>query len=152
MLANVIDAIDGTGSPRCFVPLAPAAGSERLGPRIEALGLRYYNNWMRLRRNLEDLTDLPSAPAPQLEIRQIGVAHAPAFGQVVATAFDHPPAIAPLTSQTIGRPRWHSEVRRPTAASRSSEAATSSSFLAIRDFARFAFQITMEKKSNAFSR
>ena len=42
-----------------------------------------------------------------LDVRRIDSAHADVFGRIVATAFDFPPAIAPLPSQAIGRPHWH---------------------------------------------
>ena len=42
-----------------------------------------------------------------LDVRPVGATHAHVFGHLVATAFDYPPAIAPLASQTIGRPHWH---------------------------------------------
>jgi hypothetical protein len=106
-LTDVLNALEGTGSPRCFVPLAPVDGYETLGDRLERLGLRHYNNWMRLRRDLHDLKDLPVASSMQLDVRQIDCANAHAFGHLVATAFDYPPAIAPLAAQTIGRPRWY---------------------------------------------
>jgi hypothetical protein len=106
-LAGVLNALEGTGSPRCFVPVAPRDGYENLSARIERLGLRHYNNWMRLRRDLNDLTDLPTAPSTPLDVRQIDSADAHAFGHLVATAFDYPPAIAPLAAQPIGRPRWY---------------------------------------------
>jgi ribosomal protein S18 acetylase RimI-like enzyme len=106
-LAGVLNALEGTGSPRCFVPVAPSDGYENLSVRIERLGLRHYNNWMRLRRDLDDLTDLPTAPSTPLEVRQIDSADAHAFGHLVATAFEYPPAIAPLAAQPIGRPRWY---------------------------------------------
>jgi GNAT superfamily N-acetyltransferase len=106
-LAGVLNALERTGSPRCFVPLAPTNGHENLGSRIERLGLRHYNNWVRLRRDLDDLTDLPTAPSTPLDVRRVDSSDAHAFGHLVATAFDYPPAIAPLAAQPIGRPRWY---------------------------------------------
>ena len=106
-LAHVLNALEGTGSQRCFVPLAPVDGYETLSDRLQRLGLRPYNNWMRLRRDLHDLRDLPVAPSMPLDVRQIDGTSAHAFGHLVATAFGYPPAIAPLAAQTIGRPRWY---------------------------------------------
>ena len=106
-LAEALKAMDQTGSPRCFVPVAPTAASDGLGPRLETLGLRHYNNWMRLRRTLDDLPRRADSSPTSLEVRRIDSAHADVFGRLVATAFDFPPAIAPLPSQTIGRPHWH---------------------------------------------
>ena len=106
-LAEALKAMDQTGSPRCFVPVAPTAASDGLGPRLERLGLRHYNNWMRLRRTLDDLPRRADSSPTSVEVRRIDSAHADVFGRLVATAFDFPPAIAPLPSQTIGRPHWH---------------------------------------------
>jgi GNAT superfamily N-acetyltransferase len=105
-LEAMIHALAKTGSPRFFVPVAPVDGHEELAARLERAGLRHYNNWIRLRRKVVSPTDLPTPQSP-FEIRQIGVEHASAFGRIVATAFDYPPAIAPLVSQTIGRPGWN---------------------------------------------
>jgi GNAT superfamily N-acetyltransferase len=104
-LLEVMAALARTGSPRFFVQLAPVEGHESLASRLERLGLRHYNNWIRLRRDLNRLADVPT-PQSAFEIRQIGVDDAQSFGQIVATAFDYPAAIAPLASQTVGRPGW----------------------------------------------
>jgi GNAT superfamily N-acetyltransferase len=106
-LADAMSAIEQTGSPRCFVQVAPTGASDGLGVRLERLGLRHYNNWMRLRRTLDDLPRRADSSPTSLEVRRIDSAHAEVFGRLVATAFDFPPAIAPLPSQTIGRPHWH---------------------------------------------
>jgi GNAT superfamily N-acetyltransferase len=106
-LAEMVRALHASGSSRCFVPVAPVDGHEDLIARIERLGLRHYNNWIRLRRDLRDLTDLSAAASIPLDVRQIGPADGQAFGRIVSTAFDYPPAIAPLASQTIGRPNWY---------------------------------------------
>jgi hypothetical protein len=102
-LANAVNALEQTGAPRCFVPVAPTGASEDLGVRLERRGLQHYNNWMRLRRRLDDLPPGPSS-ANSLDVRRIGSAEARVFGHLVATAFGYPPAIAPIASQTIGRP------------------------------------------------
>jgi hypothetical protein len=106
-LAEAMGAIEQTESPRCFVPVAPTGASDDLGGRLERLGLRRYNNWIRLRRSLDDLPGPSASSATSLDVRRIGSAHADVFGGLVATAFDYPPALAPITSQTIGRPHWH---------------------------------------------
>jgi hypothetical protein len=106
-LADAMTAIEQTGSPRCFVQVAPTGASDGLGVRLERLGLRQYNNWMRLWRSLDDLPRASESSATSLDVRRIGSAHADVFGSLVATAFDYPPALAPITSQTIGRPHWH---------------------------------------------
>jgi GNAT superfamily N-acetyltransferase len=105
-LAEAISAIEQTGSPRCFVPVAPTSAAEGLSSRLERLGLRQYNNWVRLSRSLDHLPGPPDSPAPSLDVRRIGPTHAEVFGNLVATAFDYPPPLAPIASQTIGRPHW----------------------------------------------
>jgi hypothetical protein len=107
MLAEAIVAIARTGSPRFFVPVAPTDGSDGLGSRLERLGLRPYNNWMRLSRSLDHLPSAPESPTTSLDVRRIGSEYADVFGSLVATAFDYPRALAPIASQTIGRPHWH---------------------------------------------
>jgi hypothetical protein len=106
-LTEVVNAFEAAGAPRFFLPVAPGGFSEDLTARIERLGLRHYNNWMRLSRRLEDLSGLPVAPSSGLDVRQIDSADAGPFGNLVASAFQYPPAIAPLAWQAIGRPRWH---------------------------------------------
>jgi GNAT superfamily N-acetyltransferase len=106
-LAEAMRAIEQTGSPRCFVPVAPTGASDDLGVRLEQLGLRRYNNWVRLRRSLDDVPRPSDSFATPLEVRRIGSDHADVFGRLVATAFDYPPALAPVASQTISRPHWH---------------------------------------------
>ena len=115
-LAEAISAIEQAGSPRCFVPVPPPSASEGLSSRLERLGLRQYNNWVRLSRSLDHLPGPPDSPATSLAVRRIGSDHADVFGGLVAPAFDYPPALAPITSQTIGRP--HSASKRPKTPSR----------------------------------
>lgn len=105
-LEEVMHALARSGSPRCFVQVAPVDGHATLAARLERLSLRHYNNWVRLRRDVNGIAEIPT-PRSAFEIRQIGVEHASAFARIVATAFDHPPAIAPLASQTIGRQGWN---------------------------------------------
>lgn len=106
-LDDVLHGFERTGAPRFFLPLAPVDGHADLGRRIERLGLQHYNNWIRLQRDLRDLTDLPPTEPSDLHVRQIESKDAQTFGHIVATAFGYPPALAPLAGQTIGRPHWH---------------------------------------------
>jgi hypothetical protein len=102
-LAAVVDAFKAIGSPRFFFQVAPVAGTADLGARLEKLGLRHYNNWIRLRRDVEDL---PDSPESGLAVRPIGPEHAETFSRIVADAFGYPPAVAPLTGCVIGRSGW----------------------------------------------
>ena len=103
----MLRAFERTGAPRFFLPLAPVDGHADLGRRIERLGLPHYNNWVRLQRDLGDLTDLPPSGPSDLDVRRIESKDAGTFGQIVATAFGYPLPLAPLAAQTIGRPHWH---------------------------------------------
>jgi hypothetical protein len=104
VLANIVRAFEEIGSPQFFVPLAPVEENEKLDLRLEQLGMRRHNNWMRLWRDLRDLEKLPPAPSND---RQIGPKEADIFGQLVANAFEYPAAIAPIAGPTVGRPSWH---------------------------------------------
>jgi ribosomal protein S18 acetylase RimI-like enzyme len=106
-LADVLRAFERTGAPRHFLSVAPVDRHADLARRIERLGLPHYNNWMRLQRDLRDLTDLPPTQPRDLDVRRIESKDADTFGRLVAAAFGYPPAIAPLAAQTIGRPHWH---------------------------------------------
>jgi len=41
-----------------------------------------------------------------VDVREIDRDSADVFGDIVATAFGYPPAVAPLAGQTVGRPGW----------------------------------------------
>ena len=83
--------------------LAEIKACRDLRGRLERLGLRHYNNWMRLRRGLTDVPRPPDSSSSPLDVREIGPSDAHRFGDLVAKAFDDPPSIAPLTWQPIGR-------------------------------------------------
>ena len=103
-LTEMIGAFEAIGSPRFFVQVAPTETTADLGPRLEALGLRHYNNWIRLRRELKDL---PEARPSSVSVTQIGPELAETFSTIVADAFHYPPAVTPLTGCAIGRPGWN---------------------------------------------
>lgn len=105
-LSRLLDAFERTGSPRLFVQVAPLNGHESIGTRLETLGLRHYNNWMRLRRDLTNLGALPP-PSAEIEVRRIEADQADVFGRIVAGAFGYPPPLVPLSGQVVGRPRWY---------------------------------------------
>jgi GNAT superfamily N-acetyltransferase len=103
-LARIVDVFHEIGSPRHFVQVAPTEQGEDLGTRLEGVGMRHYNNWMRLRR---DLSDLPAARESAVKVEPIGPEDAGTFSRIVAAAFGYPPAISPLTGCVIGRAGWH---------------------------------------------
>jgi ribosomal protein S18 acetylase RimI-like enzyme len=102
---DAIRAIEASGCPRCFVQVAPVEGHEALVSHLEERGLRHYNNWMRLVRDLSEPGEL-SSDSGEIDVRQVGGADAAVFGEIVATAFGYPPSIAPLVGQAVGRRHW----------------------------------------------
>jgi hypothetical protein len=102
-LRQILRSFQTIGSPRFFVQVAPFEGSEKLESRLTNSGLRHYNNWMRLSR---DLTDLPPVSASDLEVRPIGLSDADAFSAIVSEAFGYPSAAQRLVRCTAGRPGW----------------------------------------------
>jgi GNAT superfamily N-acetyltransferase len=100
-----LDAIRSSGAPRFFVPVAPADRHGETTRMLEAAGLRPYNNWVRLERQLAAGGIPPDDGG--VEVRPIGPELAAAFGRIVAEAFHYPPSIASLAAQTVGRANWH---------------------------------------------
>ena len=103
-LEEMIQVLAEVGSPRYFVPVAPTEASRDVGRRLEDLGLRSYNNWMRLTR---EVVDLPEVAPSSVTVARIGPADAAGFGRILAEAFGFSPTIAPLATAVIGRPAWH---------------------------------------------
>lgn len=89
--------------PRFFVQVPPIEGSADLQWWLEDLGLRHYNNWIRLSR---ELVSLPETAADDLSVRPIGQKDATPFSRIVAEAFGYPPAVVELIGCAIGRPGW----------------------------------------------
>lgn len=102
-LGTMLETMRRVGSPRFFIPVAPLDANRDLPPRLEALGIRHYNNWMRLSRTLADVPDMP---VTDLRVRRARPDDAAVFGEIVATAFSYPPDIALLASRRLGHPNW----------------------------------------------
>jgi GNAT superfamily N-acetyltransferase len=91
------------GTARCFVQVHPNA-AQHLVPLLTARGLRHHNNWAKLVYQLEQ----PVADAAtDLTIREVGQDDAATVGQIIATAFEHPPSLRPFLGGVPGRPGWH---------------------------------------------
>jgi hypothetical protein len=102
-LDDVLALLAQCGSPRFFVPVAPASGHGDLARALAARGLVHYNNWVRLSKAT---ADMPTGATTDLDVREIDRSSAVAFGRIVSTAFGYPPAVAPLAGQAVGRPGW----------------------------------------------
>lgn len=103
-LRRMVAVFEEIGSPRFFVQVPPIDATRDLGPRLEALGLRHYNNWMRLRRGV---AEIPAARESSVSVRAVAPGEADVFSGIVARAFGYPPAVAPLPGCVIDRPGWH---------------------------------------------
>lgn len=90
------------GVPRAFVQVAPHAEPDMLAAWLQARGLTYYNNWVRLWR---DTTPMPP-PETTLRVEQVGVNRAEAFASVFAEAFHVPLEAGRKMTSTVGRPGW----------------------------------------------
>jgi hypothetical protein len=102
-LASIVGAVNDVGSPRFFVQVAPLEGSTDVEAWLSDLGLRHYNNWVRLAR---ELVKLPESSSSALSVRLIGPEEGDSFSRIVAEAFGFPPAVASLVGCPIGRPGW----------------------------------------------
>jgi len=100
---SLVSAFHDIGSPRFFVQVAPVEGSEEIEAWLTDAGLRHYNNWVRLSR---ELIDIPDAPTSDLAVRPIDAEQGEAFSRIVAQAFGFPPAVASLVRCPIDRPGW----------------------------------------------
>jgi hypothetical protein len=103
---GVLDAALGwfrdAGVPRAFVQVAPHAEPALLAAWLQARGLTYYNNWIRLWR---DTTPLPPQ-ATTLRVEQVGVDRAETFARIFAEAFHVPLDAGRKMTSTVGRPGW----------------------------------------------
>ena len=103
LLGKLLAMLTEHRSPRFFIPVAPVNGHEKVEEALVSNGIRHYNNWVRLSRML---TNIPEDTSIDVDVREIDRGSAAIFGSIVATAFGYPPAVAPLSGQTVGRPGW----------------------------------------------
>lgn len=103
LLDDLLSVMTERRSPRFFIPLAPVNGHERIKQALLMNGIRHHNNWVRLSRTMRDI---PGDTSTDVDVREIDRDSADVFGDIVATAFGYPPAVAPLAGQTVGRPGW----------------------------------------------
>lgn len=104
-LDDALAAMTRSGSPRMFVQVAPVEQGASLVAALEARGVRHYNNWVRLHRDLTGLETLP-ARSDELVVRAIGPADAETFGRIVAAAFGFPPQLVSVVRASVGQARW----------------------------------------------
>jgi GNAT superfamily N-acetyltransferase len=91
------------GVRRVFVNEVPGGLDADVAAKLTRVGLRHYNNWVKLYR---DCSSLPPADC-NLAIREIGDEDALSFGRIFAPAAGWPDICAEWLASLIGRPGWH---------------------------------------------
>lgn len=103
--ARVAEWYRAAGIPRFFVQVAPGSPSGDTRMVLEAGGLRHYNNWLRLGRELGE--DELVAPPTGIEIRRVEEKDdARRFARLVASQFGWPELIDPIAMAPVGAPQW----------------------------------------------
>lgn len=101
-LEEIIALYKNAGARRFFVQLSPHAEPEWLPEMLQAKGFGFYNNWVKLYRNIQPLPQADTG----LSIRQIDSGEADTFAQILVTAFDWPEALKPMLALPVGRRGW----------------------------------------------
>jgi GNAT superfamily N-acetyltransferase len=99
---DLVDLYENAGVPRFFVQVNPASKPSDLGSLLEARGLRHYNNWVKLYRDVSP----PPGVSTDLTVRRIDERDAEAFGRIVAGSFDWPEPASGWVAELVGRPNW----------------------------------------------
>jgi hypothetical protein len=102
-LDEIIDCYARAGVDRYFVHLHPEARPSGAADWLRARGLEEARGWVKFVRGRA----APPEAATDLEVRPATPQDGPAFGRIVADAFDLGEAAAPWLARLIGRPNWH---------------------------------------------
>lgn len=101
-LARIVAHYKARNVRRFFVQVSPAATPAALFEALDRSGLRHYNNWVKLYRDVAS----PPEVSTDLHIERVDAAHATAFAALIAPAFDWPGALRPWLARFVGRPGW----------------------------------------------
>ncbi len=97
-----IEHFRSAGATRFFFQMCPVAAPLNARRELQARGLHWYNNWVKLYRDTS-----PPPPADQaFEIRLLGRPHALEFGKIVSSAFGWGEDTIDWVAALIGRPQW----------------------------------------------
>ncbi len=99
---NVLAEIRQSGAQRFFVQVSPFAQPDNLVELLEAQGLTFRNNWVKLIRNDTPIDDDDSA----FQVRPIDSRHAEQFGHIATSNFDWPDWMGRAVAATAGKTRW----------------------------------------------
>lgn len=100
---EIIDIYERAGVARYFVHLHPQAEPAETADWLRAGGLEEARGWVKFVRGRA----APPAVSPGLEVRPATPQDGPAFGRIIADAFDLGEAAAPWLARLIGRPNWY---------------------------------------------
>jgi GNAT superfamily N-acetyltransferase len=100
---EIIHLYEQAGVSRYFVHLHPEAQPAGTADWLRARGLEEARGWVKFARGRA----APPAISPGLEVRPATPQDGPAFGRIVADAFDLGEEAIPWLARLIGRPGWH---------------------------------------------
>jgi GNAT superfamily N-acetyltransferase len=103
VLDEIIDCYARAGISRYFVHLHPQAKPAEAADWLRARGLEEARGWVSFTRGRA----APPAATTDLEVRPATPEDGPAFGRIIADAFDLGEAAEPWLARLIGRPGWH---------------------------------------------
>jgi len=92
------------GVERYFIHVHPEAQPDNIRTWLEETGLKKARGWMKFTHGCEEL---PGIRETDLTIRRAAPADAPAFGRIVADAFDLGPELAAWVACLVGAKGWH---------------------------------------------
>lgn len=103
-VGTIVDRYRSAGVGRYFLQIDPAAKPGELPEWLDDAGLEpYHRAWAKFKRSAE--------PAPavrsDLEVREIGAAHAREFGCIAAAGFELDDEWIPALACLVGRDGWH---------------------------------------------
>jgi len=101
-LEAVVRRFREAGSPRFFFQLSPLGTPKELPRYLKGVGLKPYNRWVKLYRNVET----PAPGTTDLHVRRIGPPEAAAFGRLLSSSFEWPEIMGSWFAGTIGRESW----------------------------------------------
>lgn len=95
------------GVPRYFVQVAPGPTSAESSALLVAAGLRHYNDWLRLARELGDQDISANSVAAAIEVRRTdGADDARRFARLVTSQFGWPESLDAVARAAVGAPQW----------------------------------------------
>lgn len=101
---RIVSAYRDAGIDRYFVHVHPDAQPDTLRDWLTGAGLEKARGWMKFKRGREPL---PPARETSLTIRRAEPQDAPAFGRIVADAFDLGAELAPWVACLVQAEGWH---------------------------------------------